>query len=69
MNLLKNHHEQQVFYPVKTVEYNGSIVQNCLRKTCQEINEQDEHDANSKEFPKHEENETLTCKIHQFLTS
>ena len=33
--VLKNHHMQQIFYSVKTVEYNDSIVQNILRKTGQ----------------------------------
>ena len=54
---------------MKTVKYNESIAQNILRKTCQEINEQDEHDVNLKQSLKHEANETLTSKLHQFLTS
>ena len=45
------------------------MAQNILRKTCQEINEQDEQDVNLKQSSKHEENETITSKIHQFLTS
>ena len=48
-NVSKNHHEQLIFYSVKTVKYNESIAQNILRKTCQEINEQDEHNVNLKQ--------------------
>ena len=66
-SISKNHHEQQVFYSVKTVKYNESIAQNILRKSCQEINEQDEHDVNLKQSLRHAENETLTSKIHQVL--
>ena len=40
-----------------------------LRTTCQEINEQDEHDVNLKHSSKHEAIETSTSKVHQFLTS
>ena len=58
-NKLENHHEQQVFYSVKTVKYNDSIAQNILRKTCQEINEQDEHEVHLQHLTRHEENETL----------
>ena len=49
---------------MKIVKYNDSIAQNILRKTCQEINEQDEHDVNLKQSSQHEENEIL-----KFLTS
>ena len=45
-----------------------SILQSLLRKTCQEINEQDEHDNNVK-HSNHNGYETLTSKIHQFLAS
>ena len=38
-------------------------------KTCQEINEQDGHDANLKQSSKHKVYETLTSKIHKFLSS
>ena len=44
--VLKNHHMQQILYSVKTFEYNESIVQNILRKTWQEINEEDDYDVN-----------------------
>ncbi len=47
-NVSKNHHEQRIFYSVKTVKYKESIAKKILRKTCQEINEQDEHDVNLK---------------------
>ncbi len=39
------------------------------QKKCQEIIEKNEHDVNLKYSSKHEGNETLTSKIHQFLTS
>ena len=45
-NVSKNHHEKWIFYTVKTVKYNESIAKKILRKTCQEINEQDKHDVN-----------------------
>ncbi len=47
-----NHHEQHVFYSVKTFKYNDSRAQNILTKTCQERNEQDEHDINLKKSSK-----------------